>query len=104
MSDSERQSGHGSGPVTIGPVTVNGRWRFRYTGAALPAKGDPGADDFRFIVSLTIADRKKLANLAKGGRARLTAGPFQELPVRLYDLDYDDTNGRVFVTFIKDAG
>jgi hypothetical protein len=99
MAEAKRQTGHGSGEVRIGPVTVAGRWRFSYR--ANPAPSSPDPEDLKFTVNLTIAERKKLANLKKGDGASLTAGPFLDLAVTLQDLDYDDGNGRVSVTFVK---
>ena len=95
MSNEERVSGHGNGDVTIGPITVRGRWRFSHA-----AEGSEPLRDFRFVITLTVADRRKLVNLKKGDAAELTAGPFQSLFVNLHDLDYDDGGRRVSLTFI----
>ena len=53
-------------PVTIGSVAVPGRWRYSYVEAhELPDNGR-SVEKFKFVVALTLSDRKKLVNLKKG--------------------------------------
>src|SRR5436309_14973747 len=80
MCKKERQTGHEAGPVTIGSVVVAGRWRYSYVeGPELPDHRR-SQEEFKFVVALTLSDRKKLINLKKGDWTALTAGPFREMP------------------------
>src|SRR6266852_5588739 len=64
MCKRERKSGHGTGPVTIGSVAVPGRWRYSYVeGHELPGNGR-SEEEFKFVVALTLTDRKKRRRLA----------------------------------------
>jgi hypothetical protein len=101
MCKKERQSGHGAGPVTVGSVTVPARRRYSYIdGSELPGDGPSGVE-FKLVVILTVADRKKLVNLKKGSWTTLTADPFSEMPVYLSDVEYDDGATRVSLVFTK---
>ena len=70
MAKTKRQSGNSFGEITIGSVTVRARWRYSYLQAAegegKPLQGTPAREDFKFIAVLSIAERKKLANLKRG--------------------------------------
>ena len=101
MPEEKRTNGRGSGPVTLGSVTVPARWWYHYHEADGCAHPDMPGDDFEFTLKLSIRDRKQLTNLKQGDSTRLTAGPFHELPLRLREVSYDG-NG-VSVTFNKDA-
>ncbi len=83
--------GRGSGAIKIGPVTVQARWHFSYT-------GENPAGDFKLTVALTLAERKKLVNLKKGDWTTVTADPLSEMRLYLNEVDY--ANG-VSVTFLK---
>ena len=99
MAKMKRQSGSSFGEITIGSVKVRARWRYSYLqaseGEGKPLEGNPGREDFKFIAVLSIAERKKLANLKQGDWTRLTAGPFVDLPVCLKEIEYKD-GGRDF--------
>jgi hypothetical protein len=92
MSKRERKSGRGAGPVTIGTVSVSCRWYFSYL------EGSESEEDFKFVASLTLAERKKLVNLKKGDWTTLTAGPFTEIPVYLSDIEYKGSSPSVIFT------
>ena len=101
MCKKERQSGHGAGPVTFGSVTVPARWRYSYTvGPELPGDGRSGGE-FKLVVTLAVADRKKLVNLKKGSWTTVTANPFSEMPFYLSDVEYYDGATRVALIFTK---
>ncbi len=100
MCKRERKSGHGTGQVTIGSVAVPGRWRFSYVEMQELAPAESG-EDFKFIVALTLTDRKKLVNLKQGDWTTLTAGPFTEMPVYLSDIEYNDGTTKVSLIFTK---
>jgi transcription antitermination factor NusG len=99
----KRQCGSSFGQITIGSMTVRGRWRYSYNHVSEVVEQElPGAtawEDFLFVASLTVSERKKLANLKRGDWTRLTAGPFVDLPVWLKDIEYNDSNVTVAVTF-----
>jgi hypothetical protein len=105
MAKMKRQSASSFGEITIGSVTVRARWRYSYLQAAegegQPLQGTPAREDFKFIALLSIAERKKLANLKQGDCTRLTAGPFVDLPVCLKELEYRDGNASVAATFVE---
>jgi hypothetical protein len=92
MSKRERKSGRGSGPVTIGAISVSCRWHFSYL------EGSESEEDFKFVASLTLGERKKLVNLKKGDWTTLTAGPFTEIPVYLSDIEYKGSSPSVIFT------
>ena len=90
MSKGSAKSGHGTGQVTIGSVTVPGRWRYSSVeGHERPGNGQSG-EEFKLVVALTLTDRKKLVNLKKGDWTTLTADPFREMRVYLSDIEYND--------------
>jgi hypothetical protein len=89
MAEVKRKYGRGSGPVTLGSVTVPGRWGYHYHEAECCAHPGMPGDDFEFTLKLSIRDRKQLTNLKQGDSMRLTAGPFHELPVRLREVSYE---------------
>ena len=66
-----------------------------------PLQGIPAREDFKFSAVLSIAARKKLANLKQGDWTRLTAGPFVDLPVYLKEIEYNDGNVSVAATFLE---
>ena len=101
MSKRERKSGHGTGQVTIGSVTVPGRWRYSYVeGHELPANGQ-SEEEFKLVVALTLTDRKKLVNLKKGDWTTLTADPFRDMRLYLSDIEYNDGTTGVSLIFTK---
>jgi hypothetical protein len=101
MCKKKRQSGHGAGPVSFGSVTVPARWRYSYLeGPELPGNGGFGKE-FKLVVTLAVADRKKLLNLKKGSWTTVTADPFREMPVYLGDVEYNDGATRVSLIFTK---
>lgn len=77
--------------MKIGPVTVQGRWHFSYT-------GENPSDDFKLTVGFTLAERKKLVNLKKGDWATVTADQFGEMRLYLSEVEY--ING-VTITFLR---
>ena len=83
----------------------NARWRYSYLqateGEGKPMQSTPAREDFKFIAVLSIAERKKLANLKQGDWTRLTAGPFVDLPVCLKEIEYKDGNASVAATFLE---
>jgi hypothetical protein len=101
MCKQERQSGHGTTAVTIGSVAVPGRWRYSYVEAHELPDNSRSVDQFKFVVALTLSDRKKLVNLKKGDWTTLTAGPFSEIPVYLSDIEYNDGTTKVSLIFTK---
>ena len=101
MCKKDRQSGHGSGPVTIGSVMVQGRWRYSYLEQQEPPGLDWPGEEFKFVVTLTLADRKRLVNLKKGDWTTLTADRFREMPVYLNEIDYNDGTTKVALTFTR---
>jgi hypothetical protein len=101
MSKSERKSGHGTGQVTIGSVTVPGRWRYSSVeGHELPGNGQ-SEEEFKLVVALTLTHRKKLVNLKKGDWTTLTADSFREMRVYLSDIEYNDGTSGVSLIFTK---
>jgi hypothetical protein len=101
MSEKQRQASHGAGPVTFGSVTVPARWRYSYIeGPELPGNGRSG-EEFKLVVTLAVADRKKLVNLKKGEWTTVTADRFSEMPVYLSDVEYNDGATRVSLIFTK---
>ena len=101
MSKRERKSGHGTGQVTIGSVTVPGRWRYSSVeGHELPGNGQ-SEEEFKLVVALTLTHRKKLVNLKKGDWTTLTAEPFREMRVYLSDIEYNDGTTGVSLIFTK---
>jgi hypothetical protein len=101
MSEKTRQSGHGAGPVTFGSVTVPARWRYSYFEGPEPPGNGRFADEFKLVVTLAVADRKKLVNLKKGSWTTVTADRFSEMPVYLSDVEYNDGATRVSLIFAK---
>jgi hypothetical protein len=105
MAKMKRQSGNSFGEITIGAVTVRARWRYSYLQAAegegKPLQGTSALEDFKFIAVLSIAERKKLANLKQGDCTRLTAGPFVNLPVYLKEIEYKGGNVSVAATLVE---
>jgi hypothetical protein len=53
------------------------------------------------VVTLTLADRKKLVNLKQGDWTTITVESFREMPVCLIEIDYDDGTAKVALTFTK---
>jgi hypothetical protein len=94
VTNKDRTSGHGHGAIRIGAVTVQGRWRFSYS-------GETPADDFKLTVALSLSDRKKLVNLKKGDWTTVTAEPFTDLHLYLSDVEYTNSNSSVSATFRK---
>ena len=105
MAKMKRQSASSFGEITIGSVTVRARWRYSYLQAAegegKPLQGTPAREDLKFVAVLSIAARKKLANLKRGDWTRLTAGPFVDLPVCLKEIEYKDGDASVAATFLE---
>jgi hypothetical protein len=97
----KKESGQGSGQVTIGSVVVPGRWRYSYVEAREPPGKGESAEDFKLVVTLTLTDRKKLLNLKKGDWTTLTAHLFRDMPVYLSDIEYNDGTSKVALTFTK---
>ena len=98
MSKGSAKSGHGTGQVTIGSVTVPGRWRY----SSVEGHGNgQSEEEFKFVVALTLTDRKKLVNLKKGDWTTLTADPFREMRVYLSDIEYNDGTTGVSLIFTK---
>ena len=93
MVNKDPRSGHGSGAIRIGAITVQGRWWFSYT-------GETSTDDLKLTVALSLSDRKKLVNLKTGDWTTVTAGPFSDLHVYLSDVEYKG-NSSVAATFRK---
>jgi hypothetical protein len=92
MVNKDCKTGHGRGAIRIGAVTIQGRWRFSYT-------GETPADDFKLTVALALADRKKLVNLKKGDWITVTADPFSDLHLYWSEVEYTDGNNSVLATF-----
>jgi hypothetical protein len=92
MVNKDRTSGHGSGAIRIGAITVKGRWWFSYTGETPTA-------DFKLTVAISLSDRKKLVNLKKGDWTTVTADAFSDLHVYLSDVEYTHGNSSVSATF-----
>jgi hypothetical protein len=95
----KKESGHGAGPVTIGSVVVPGRWRY-VEGDELPGQ-NRSDEEFKFVVTLTLTDRKKLLNLKKGDWTTITAHLFRDMPVYLSDIEYNDGTSKVALIFTK---
>ena len=101
MCNKERQSGHGSGPVTIGSIMVPARWRYSYIeGVELPGDGRSG-EEFKLVVALALADRKRLVNLKKGDWTTVTVDRFREMSAYLSDVEYNDGATKVSLIFTK---
>jgi hypothetical protein len=101
MCKKERRTGRGAGPATFGSVTVPARWRYSYTEESeLPGNGRCGGE-FTLVIVLAVSDRKKLVNLKKGSRTKITANPFTQMPVYLSDVEYNDGATRVSLIFTK---
>jgi hypothetical protein len=82
-------------PSARSPVPA--RWRYSYIeGSELPSEGE-----FKLVVILAVADRKKLVNLKKGSWTTVTADPFTQMPVYLSDVEYIDGATRVSLIFTK---
>lgn len=101
MCKKQRQSGHGAGPVTVGSVAVLARWRYSYFDGPEPPDDGRSAVQFKLVITLTVADRKKLVNLVKGSWTTVTVGPFSEMPVYLSEVEYNDGATRVSLIFTK---
>jgi hypothetical protein len=101
MSKKERQSGHGAGPVTVGSVMVPARWRYSYVERPERPGNARSEEEFKLVVTLALADRKKLLNLKKGDCTTVTADPFREMPVYLRDVEYNDGATKVSLIFTK---
>jgi len=82
-------------------VVVRRRCGASRRGEEEPLQGIPAREDFKFSAVLSIAARKKLANLKQGDWTRLTAGPFVDLPVYLKEIEYKDGNASVATTFSR---
>jgi hypothetical protein len=101
MGIKERRTGHGAGPVTIGSVVVPARWRYSYVaGEELPGERR-SQEDFKLVITLALADRKKLVNLKKGDGTTVTVESLREMPVYLNEIDYDDGRSTVALTFTR---
>jgi hypothetical protein len=99
MSEKARHSGHGAGPVTFGSVTVPARWRYSYLEGPERLGNGRSEEEFKLVVTLAVADRKKLVNLKKGNWTTVTADRFSEMPVYLTDVEYNDGATRVSLIF-----
>jgi hypothetical protein len=69
MSKGERRSGRGAGRVTIATVSVACRWHFSYL------EGSESEEDFKFVASLSLAERKKQRAISASWFVQFLTGP-----------------------------